>query len=175
MNSLTLTPDGKRPWWREPMVWLIAGLPLSAVVAGLTTVWIASENADTLVKEGYVKEGLTVSQIQDQDRVAARLGVGARLTVTPDGLRASITQADRQAVMPALIMLTLAHSTDATRDSTVVLKHVGQGQYLGRLADSVDGKRQLILESHEQGWRLRGTWEAPFEGSLDMSPPRERP
>ena len=70
---MSITPDSKRPWWREPMVWLIAGLPLAAVVAGITTVVIASRNADSLVKEGYVKEGMTVQGTQEQDRAAVRL------------------------------------------------------------------------------------------------------
>lgn len=49
----------KRPWWKEPMVWLVAGLPLSAVIAGLTTVWIAANNADTPLTDQYRKEGMT--------------------------------------------------------------------------------------------------------------------
>ena len=34
------------PWWRYGMVWLVIGGPVSAVIAGLTTVWIAERNAD---------------------------------------------------------------------------------------------------------------------------------
>jgi len=51
-----------KSWWKEPMVWLIAGLPLSAVLAGLATVWIAFGNADTPLTKQFHKEGLTVQQ-----------------------------------------------------------------------------------------------------------------
>ncbi|ODV00004.1 MAG: hypothetical protein ABT20_16320 [Rubrivivax sp. SCN 70-15] len=34
------------PWWRYGMVWLVIAGPVSAVIAGLTTVWIAERNAD---------------------------------------------------------------------------------------------------------------------------------
>jgi hypothetical protein len=35
--------------WRNPMVWLVVGLPLSAVIAGFITLWIAAHGADPLV------------------------------------------------------------------------------------------------------------------------------
>lgn len=39
-------PPPALPWWRYGMVWLVIGGPVSAVIAGLTTVWIAERNAD---------------------------------------------------------------------------------------------------------------------------------
>lgn len=55
-----------RPAWKEPMVWLIAGLPITAVIAGLVTVWIASSNADAPLKDQFRKEGLTIQQSAQQ-------------------------------------------------------------------------------------------------------------
>ncbi|MBM4189433.1 MAG: FixH family protein [Betaproteobacteria bacterium] len=40
------------------MVWLLIGLPATAVVASLVTAWIASNGADTLVNEPHHKVGL---------------------------------------------------------------------------------------------------------------------
>ena len=37
MMALDLSTD--RPWWKEPMVWLIAGLPATAVIADRPSVW----------------------------------------------------------------------------------------------------------------------------------------
>ena len=31
----------QRPWYREPMMWLVIALPASSVVAGLTTLMLA--------------------------------------------------------------------------------------------------------------------------------------
>lgn len=42
------TPADHKPW-RNPMVWLVVGLPLAAVVAGFITLWIAAHDADPLV------------------------------------------------------------------------------------------------------------------------------
>ena len=42
------TPTSQSPW-RNPMVWLVVALPLSAVIAGFITLWIAAHGADPLV------------------------------------------------------------------------------------------------------------------------------
>ena len=38
-----------RPWWREPYVWLVIGGPLTVVVAGLVTAFIAVTHADPVL------------------------------------------------------------------------------------------------------------------------------
>lgn len=168
---MSLSAEPKRPWWREPMVWLIAGLPLTAVIAGLTTVWIASRNADSLVKEGYVKEGFTVQGIQEQDRAAARMGISASLRFEAGVLRASLAGSPPEGRWPSLLLLTLAHPTESSQDRSVALKQTGQGAYQADLPAPPAGRRHLILESHEQGWRLKGAWDIPISGSLQLVPP----
>ena len=39
------------PWWRHPFVWLVFGLPLTAVVAATTSAVIAIKGADPVVPE----------------------------------------------------------------------------------------------------------------------------
>lgn len=39
-----------RPWWREPMMWLVVGGPLAVVVAGLGTAAIAIRGADPVLQ-----------------------------------------------------------------------------------------------------------------------------
>ena len=38
-----------RPWWREPMVWLVIGGPAVVVVAAIATAVIAVRNADPVL------------------------------------------------------------------------------------------------------------------------------
>jgi hypothetical protein len=38
-----------RPWYREPMVWLVIGIPLAAVIGGLVTLGLAIQGGDALV------------------------------------------------------------------------------------------------------------------------------
>ena len=40
-----------KPWWRYPIVWLVVGLPASAVVAATASGIIAASHADPVVEE----------------------------------------------------------------------------------------------------------------------------
>ncbi len=44
-------PEPAAPWWRFPFVWLVAGLPLSAVVAATASAIIAARHADPVVAD----------------------------------------------------------------------------------------------------------------------------
>jgi hypothetical protein len=45
--------------WRDPVLWLVIGPPLAAVIGGLVTVWIAASHRDPLVSETVQKVGVT--------------------------------------------------------------------------------------------------------------------
>ena len=38
---------GQRPPWREPMLWLVAGLPVASVVAGFALLIVASRSGSS--------------------------------------------------------------------------------------------------------------------------------
>ena len=40
-----------KPWYREPWPWVAIGIPLAAVIMGLTTLYLALANPDYLVVE----------------------------------------------------------------------------------------------------------------------------
>jgi hypothetical protein len=42
--------DRVRPWWREPIMWLVVGAPATVVVAGVITTLIALQGADPVLK-----------------------------------------------------------------------------------------------------------------------------
>lgn len=45
----TNTPKQSKAWYRYPWVWFMIALPASAVIASLYTVYLASENAPTVI------------------------------------------------------------------------------------------------------------------------------
>lgn len=49
MQTMNPAAAPRRPWFREPMMWLVVGGPLVVVVASLITVWIAVRHADTVL------------------------------------------------------------------------------------------------------------------------------
>jgi hypothetical protein len=46
MNERTLM----RPWWREPMLWLVIGGPVAVVLAGVATLVLAIRLPDPVIK-----------------------------------------------------------------------------------------------------------------------------
>jgi uncharacterized protein len=55
-------PETTRPWWRNAWCWLVLAGPVTVVFAGLTTYWIASSGADTLVDRDYYQKGLALGK-----------------------------------------------------------------------------------------------------------------
>lgn len=99
MNALSLTsletrmtqntpPEApKRPAWKEPLVWLVVGLPASVVVAGVITVVIAVRGADPVLP--------TTPAAQQADR-ALTPAMKARNAAATEAARAAAADAERQ-------------------------------------------------------------------------------
>jgi len=150
----------KSTWWREPMVWLIIALPLTAVVASLVTWWIAARGADPLVAEDYYKQGMAVHQTLERESRAAALGLSALLQVQDGELRIHLD--GRLDTYPDQLQLTLVHPSRQEHDQTLVLPATAQGEYRIALPPMQAGQRRVILQSEEQGWRLTGRAMLPL-------------
>lgn len=157
-----------RPWWKEPMVWLIAGLPATAVVAGFTTYFIAAHNPDSLVKDEYRKEGFAlVEKSSAADQRAASLGLLARLT-SRDG-QLLVTLKSREKTEPGRLALTIIHPTRESQDMHILLGRSSGETYAATLPNLGSGKRILVLEPEDRTWRITGQWQAPFSGMTEMA------
>lgn len=149
----------KRPWWKEPMVWLVAGLPATAVVAGVATFFIATHDPDVLVDKDYRKEGMTVVDVgvAALERAVA-LGLSARLTRSGDQLMLRMEGKG----LPDTLLLELRHAAKAERDRTITFTRSAGDLYNAPWHDLGAGKRQLSLEPQDRSWRLAGEWQEPF-------------
>jgi hypothetical protein len=164
---MPLTHTSSRPWWKEPMVWLIAGLPATAVVASFTTYFIAAHDPDSLVKADYRKEGFAVvAPASDADKTAAALGLSARL-MTRNG-RMELVLRGHLADKPKQLALSIVHPTREKQDIHIVLEHSSELSYIGPAADMGSGKRILVLEPTDRTWRITGQWMAPFSGMTEL-------
>jgi uncharacterized protein len=47
----TVLSSGPRPWFREPLVWMIIGGPLLVVVASIVTVVLALKHPDAVIQK----------------------------------------------------------------------------------------------------------------------------
>jgi hypothetical protein len=157
----------QRPVWKEPMIWLIAGLPAIVVVASFVTYFIAATNPDPLVNAGYHKEGLAPVQDTSKFDRAADLAINGELDIR-DGV-AEISLAGRMEFMPANLELLLQHPSDAIQDVKVLLTSRGAGVYAGQWPATLIGKRQWILEPEDRSWRLSGAMTLPLTKTYRLS------
>ena len=146
-----------RPWYREPMLALVIGLPAAAVVAGFATLVLAAggDAGDSRVRR--------VAQTQTADlapdRAAARLALGAELAL--DGTGAVTLRFEDAAPADSVLRLELRHGTDAGRDSGARLVRAGEGLFIGRLeAARGIGAYNAELAPEDAGWRLVGRLDA---------------
>jgi hypothetical protein len=75
------TSQLKRPWYREPWVWLMIALPASAVVAGMITIYLAVVTSDGLVVDDYYKRGKAINRVLARDMAAARYQLKATIDI----------------------------------------------------------------------------------------------
>jgi len=149
-----------KPWYREPWPWFLISLPATAVIAGLTTVWIAYQSADGLVVGDYYKAGLAINQTLARDDAARALALSATLKHEDGAL--ALALAGRLRAFPDQLSLTLAHPTRQGLDQTLTLNHAGGGHYRTSLTVMPAGKWHAQLADTASTWRLSGVLHTPF-------------
>lgn len=164
---MTLDPAAPRPWWKEPMIWLIVGLPSAAVIASFASYFIAAHEPDTMVKSSYRKEGFAVvAPTTAADDRAASLGLNARLSAK-NGQMNLVLRGDL-AAGPQRLTLNILHPTLENQDIHILLAQSQELSYIAPAPDLGSGKRILVLEPEDRAWRITGQWMAPFSGMTEL-------
>jgi hypothetical protein len=162
----TLSPPASKPWYREPWPWFLISLPATAVIAGVTTVWIAATTADGLVVGDYYKAGLAINQTLARDDAARAMALTATLQQNDGAL--ALTLAGRLQDYPDQLSLTLAHPTRQGQDQTLVLSHTDGGHYRTSLPTLPAGKWHAQLTDSASAWRLSGMLHTPFSQPVTL-------
>lgn len=155
--------DINRPWWKEPMVWFIAGLPMLAVVGSFISLYIAVTHRDPLVKAGYHKEGMAPGKDQTLEEKAAAMGLGAVLSVAGDG-RMQLVMSGAADKIVGNLRLSMIHPTHVERDLYASMVQTDQNTYIANVGVLDDTRRQIIIEPEDLAWRLTGYWQSPLSG-----------
>ncbi len=145
---------GKHPL-REPMMWLVIGLPLAAVVAGIAVVVIATRSggSDQVIDTVQRTAQVQVSDLGPDERAGAmklsavlRIGTGGMVELLP-------VSGDFHRDEP--LTLGLSHPSDASRDGTLPLLPSEMGwRATTELAQDHDWL--LRVTPVDGQWRLRG-------------------
>ena len=157
------------PWYRQFWPWFVLALPATAVVAGMVTIYIAFNNADSLVNDSYYRDGLAINQQLAQDLAAERLNLSAKLVIdTVSGELLIELAGDFQAVVA--IELLLLHPGDEKRDSTIQLNHITDNRFRADLEQLPQQRYYLRLQPVGSGeWRLNGEINFSTQTSLVLN------
>ena len=156
-----MTDDGQsraRPGRREPMVWLVFGLPLVVVIASLVTVWISARDGN---QDAVPDDVRRTAQIQTTelapDKAAAKLGLSAVLSVQDGTLL--LVAATGTFPREAPLTLRLAHPMKAGRDVRVALQPTALGWSAPATVD-VGNDWNATLQDAAGHWRIVGRLQA---------------
>ena len=147
-----------------PIMWVMIGIPVAAVLASFITLGLAIRGAEPELPASYHWEGQALDEDLARLQNASAISLGASLRFAADGsVAVTLRDASTSAPLPQPQSLTLrlAHATLAGRDRVVTLQRDGdvwrastaplpRGHWLVELADN-------------RSWLLRGELSAPVD------------
>ncbi len=148
----------ERPALREPMVWLVVGLPAASVVAGIMLVMTAvgSGGADTVIDDVQRSAQVQVTELGPDAR-ARSMKLSAVLRLDESAIE--VLPVNGEFAGDRGLILSLSHPIDATQDRRLSLQPTGLGwRVMGDARADHDWIAQL--EPADRRWRLRGRLKA---------------
>jgi len=159
------------PWYRQFWPWFIIALPLTAVIASITTLFIAAHDPDALVADDYYKQGLAINQTLDRERHAQALGLSGLLRVDTAAQRIVLTLEGRPDAQPhGDLVLRMIHPTRSNFDHTLTLSAEAGNRWSAPLQHSAPGRWHLQLEPATGEWRLNGRLALPEQQQTLLQP-----
>jgi uncharacterized protein len=158
-----------RAWYHEPLVWLIITFPLTAVIAGFFTLYLAIISKDGLVVDDYYQKGKEINKSLARDHAAAQHGLraGVHLDAARQEVVVQLSAAKGQP-LPDRFALRWLHATRAGFDRTQMLIRSPDGRYRSVIPELAPGHWYVQIEA--QDWRLQGSLRVPADTRLDLKP-----
>lgn len=140
------------PWYKEPWAYLVFILPLSAVIAGITTLIIANTDADTVVVDDYYKKGKSINMDIRKYKLAKKLGVRFDFKITDSEIILKPTGIEKNFPM---LNVHFYHSTLSERDFDLKLTADGNGLYRQMIDNPINGKWRISISPFDDKWRMQ--------------------
>jgi len=161
--------EAKRPWYLEPMVWMVVAIPAIAVVMGVVLLVISVTNHDGLVVDDYYKRGLQINETLAREARASELGLKADIDVQQSGNRLSMTLSGSAAFeAPQQVKLGFYHATRQDRDQVLSMRRDASGTYTAPLPELSEGRWYVSAETPE--WRLTRVVFFPAGRGFSIAP-----
>ncbi len=155
-------------WYREPLVWLLIGIPLSSVLMGGVMLWLAVDSFDGLVADDYYRRGLEINRVLARDQAAGRFGIAGELRLDATRTRLTLSASGAGFVMPAEVALSLSYATRAGLDRAIVLSPVARGGFEGEPLRLRAGR--WYVQAAAGSWRITGMLNVPGSVRAELRP-----
>jgi hypothetical protein len=187
-----ISPKTVTPWYAQRWPWLLMLGPMTVVLAGLFTAWLAFTYQDALVVDDYYKAGKAINQDLRRDHEAVRRGINGSLHYdAAQGVLSGVLHNLRQpvnernaeknaaesleeqgaaALGAGLLQLRLIHSTLPAKDILLNLHADPQGNFSVALPLLDAARWQVLVEDRQGQWRLHGNWIWPQQAAIDLRP-----
>ena len=162
------TPAKQTNWKREPLVWMLIAIPLSAVIMGLVMMTLAIQSYSGLVVDDYYKKGKQINRVLARDKFAHELGLDARFEIQTDGNIAINFKPEVEVIPGDEIVLELVHATMPGLDQKLTLQRNGTHQLTGAIKLPNPGRWNLYLQTGD--WRLTGSLQYPQQSDIALLP-----
>jgi len=147
----------KKSWFKQFWPWFLIILPMTAVVASISTLIIATDNKPEMVVDDYYKTGKAINADLSLLKKAKELGISGSVVNQENGLLITLKGIKNN----ASIRFSLFHSTQSKRDKTQMLTSDANGNYYYETEESLNGKWTLRIEPFDKQWRLQQTVQLP--------------
>lgn len=154
----------QRSAWREPMVWLVAAIPASAVIASCALLTAAARSSGSDDAVGDTVRRTAQVQVADLGPDARARQLGLQAIARIDGETLAVLPAVGGFDRNRVLLLTLRHPTHAERDRNLRLQPTRDGWATGATSriDPLDMRHDwnVQLTPADGRWRLQGRWGA---------------
>jgi hypothetical protein len=161
------TQTQAEPWYKVGFVWLVVGIPLSAVIMGGVILYFSIVSFDGMVVDDYYKEGKQINRVLKRDKAA--LDHGLRAQVGVEGNRLTVFLASNNIYTPPPVMeVSFYYATRDGQDKATFVERQRSGIYQGEIASLETGRWNVQIEADD--WRLIGSMWAPDEAQVIIEP-----
>lgn len=160
-------PNEKEPWYRQPLVWMIIAIPLSAVFMGALMLSLSISSFDGLVTDDYYKKGKEINRVLERDSYARAYNLSATIIINASGEVMAELEHEPGLLRPDQVELKFLHRTRSGLDHTVILEAVGSQHYRGHIEPLE--KSHWLVQLETENWRVNGQATLPDSGTITLS------
>ncbi|WP_299262414.1 FixH family protein [uncultured Psychrosphaera sp.] len=142
-------------WYRNPWVWLIIALPMSAVIGGIATIIITNKHQPDMVVDDYYKKGKAINQELTLYDNALKLGITLEVKVNEHRIEV------KSPMEFTALKVKMIHSTLAEQDFDLVLTPNAVSTLSSSIETIMPGKWKIIVMPMDNSWKVRKTVALP--------------